>query len=73
MPSSSISFLVVSIIALVVGLRMKSATFDPNDPFSGPRAAAKPGLIVGGIFGILLFIAEVIVGFQKGKIGFPFK
>ena len=58
-------FLVASVISLVVGLKMKTQSFDPNDPFSGPRAGAKPGLIFMGAFGILLVLAMVVVRFFR--------
>jgi len=72
-PSFWIFFLLASIVELVVGLRMKWVPFDPKDIFNVQRRSAKPALIIFGIFGILLFIAIVIVGFLKGKISLPVK
>lgn len=65
MASFWLIFLAASVISLVAGLKMKSETFDPNDPFSGPRAGAKPGLIFMGAFGILLVLAMVVVRFFR--------
>jgi hypothetical protein len=54
-----------SILALVVGIRMPTVTFDPKEPFSGPRAMSKVGLIFFGVFGVLLFIALIVVSLLK--------
>lgn len=56
---------VAGLVALIAGQKMKPETFDPSEPFSGLRATSRAGLIVMGIFCMLIAALVVTVGLLK--------
>ncbi len=66
-----ILFFVAGLAAFVAGLKMKPETFDPSEPFSGLRVTSRAGLVVMGIFCMLIAALVVTISFLKssGRIG----
>ncbi len=48
------------------GFSIQASPPEPSDPFSGARIAAKFSAIIGGIGGVLITLAVIIVSILKG-------
>lgn len=59
-PSYMILYFIVSLLALVKGLRMPPVVVDPNDPISIVRGGGRLGATIGGGIGVLGCIVRAI-------------